>query len=86
MGESILKGKKTWTRWAASRLCFTGIDWAQEWTNELASCGLPGPDYLVRAPNFALTACGSIGRPSTEFFRGPFTSFLWYTGVNRQQR
>ena len=62
MGESVLKGKKTWTRWAASRLGFTGIGWAQEWMNELASCGLLGPDYLVRAPNAALIAW--LNRPA----------------------
>lgn len=56
MGESILKGKKTWTRWVASRVGFTGMDWAQEWMEELRSCGLLGPDYIVRAPNVSLTA------------------------------
>jgi len=49
-GSAFLKNKKTWTRWFCSRNGFDG-DWAGEWMKELSEQGLPGPDFILWAPN-----------------------------------
>ena len=62
IGESLIKGRATWAKWAASRQGLTKDDWALAWMNELTACGLPGPDYIVRAPNATLD--GWLNRPA----------------------
>mgnify|MGYP003324326614 CR=1 FL=1 len=54
LGESLIKGRPTWTRWAASRKGLTVDDWAAPWLEELGKCDLPGPDFIVMAPNATL--------------------------------
>ena len=54
MGESLLKGRATWTKWAAARKGLAVDDWAAPWMEELFSCGLPGADFIVLAPNSTL--------------------------------
>ena len=80
MGEAMLKGKKVWTKWVASRMGFTGTDWAPEWMSELEKCGLPGPDYIVRAPNVGLTAW--LRRPAEyrDFARAYHLLLMIYGG------
>ena len=56
LGESLLKGRPTWTKWAASRRGLTMDDWAAPWLEELAKCDLPGPDFIILAPNATLDA------------------------------
>ena len=46
-----MKTKKHWTKWFANKFGFSGHDWASQWLKELVMCGLPGPDYVLRAPN-----------------------------------
>ena len=80
MGEAMLKGKKVWTKRVASRRGFTGTDWAPEWMSELEKCGLPGPDYIVRAPNVDLTAW--LRRPAEyrDFARAYHLLLMVYGG------
>ena len=46
-----MKGKKTQVPWAALRVGFTGRDWGSAWVSELASAGLPGEDFILKAPD-----------------------------------
>jgi hypothetical protein len=80
MGEAMLKGKKVWTKWVAARMGFTGKEWAPDWMSELAKCGLPGPDYIVRAPNIGLTAW--LKRPAEyrDFARAYHLLLMVYGG------
>ena len=80
LGESLLKGKPVWTKWAASRIGMVIDDWAGIWVDELHSCGLPGPDFLVKAPNAALD--GWINRPATydDFSRSLHVLLMVYGG------
>jgi hypothetical protein len=45
-----MKKKKVVQPWAALRKGFSGKDWADHFIRVLESCGLPGPDFLVVAP------------------------------------
>ena len=60
-GLAFLKNKKTWTRWFCSRIGFDG-DWAGEWMKELNEQGLPGPDFIVWAPNSSFERVASASR------------------------
>jgi hypothetical protein len=50
---SKMKNKKSWTRWYAPRIGFSGVDWASEWIEQLWSVGLPGDDFLLLGVNSA---------------------------------
>jgi hypothetical protein len=80
MGESLLKGRPTWTKWAASRTGLTVNDWAAPWLEELASCDLPGPDYIILAPNATLDAW--LPRPAEyrDFSRALHLLLMIYCG------
>ena len=80
LGESLLKGKPVWTKWAASRMGMVVDDWAGTWIDELHAVGLPGPDYLVKAPNATLD--GWINRPATyhDFSRSLHLLLMVYAG------
>ena len=45
-----MKGKKLHVPWAALRVGFTGQDWGAAWMSELAAAGLPGGDFVLKAP------------------------------------
>ena len=51
-----MKGKKTQVPWAALRVGFTGRDWGSAWLSELAAAGLPGEDFILKAPNSSWTS------------------------------
>ena len=51
-----MKGKKTHVPWAALRVGFTGRDWGSAWLSELAAAGLPGEDFILKAPNSSWTS------------------------------
>ena len=80
VGESRMKGKRTWTKWAAPRKGISQIDWAQEWVAELTKCGLPGTDFLVWAPNSTLD--GWLNRPAnySDFSRSLRLLFMIHAG------
>jgi len=80
VGESRMKGKRTWTKWAAPRRGVTETDWAQEWLAELKKCNLPGPDYIVRAPTSTLH--GWLNRPAgyNDFRRSLHLLLMLYAG------
>ena len=80
MGESLLKGKPTWTKWAAARLGITRDDWAEPWLAELRDNGMPGPDYLIRAPNASLNRW--LQRPAryADFSRALHLLLMVYGG------
>ena len=80
VGESRMKGKRTWTKWAAPRRGVTETDWAQEWLAELNKCNLPGPDYVVRAPTSTLH--GWLNRPAgyNDFRRSLHLLLMLYAG------
>ena len=48
--ESLMKNKHVWTKWFCSRIGVHG-DWASKWMDTLSGEGLPGPDYILFAPN-----------------------------------
>lgn len=54
LGESLLKGKPCWRKWAASRLGLMRDDWAGSWMQGLMENGMPGFDLLILAPDAAL--------------------------------
>ena len=80
LGESLLKGKPTWTKWAAARLGITRDDWAEPWMAELRENGMPGPDYLIRAPNASLDRW--LDRPAryADFSRALHLLLMVYGG------
>ena len=80
MGESLLKGRPTWTKWAASRKGLTVDDWAAPWLEELAKCNLPGPDFIILAPNATLDAW--LPRPAEyrDFSRALHLLLMLYCG------
>ena len=84
MGESLLKGKKSWTKWAASRSGLTRPEWARFWMEELGRCGMPGHDFVVKAPNVAMDAW--ISRPAaySEFSRSLHLLLMVYGGETPQ--
>ena len=49
-GMSFMKNKKSWQRWYCSNKGF-GKEWAVSWLAQLAEQGLPGPDFVLWAPN-----------------------------------
>ena len=55
-------------------------DWAGIWVDELHADGLPGPDYLVKAPNATLD--GWLNRPATyhDFSRPLHLLLMVYAG------
>ena len=84
MGESLLKGRKSWTTWAASRQGFTVKDWAGPWLDQLAEEGLPGEDFVVWAPNVTLDAW--LPRPAeySDFNRALHLLLMVYAGESPQ--
>ena len=84
MGESLLKGKRTWTEWAAARQGFFCDDWAGPWLMELKRCGMPGHDFLIRAPNSTLDRW--LSRPATyaDFNRAWHLLLMVYGGESPQ--
>ena len=60
-GRAFMKNKKVWTTWFCSREGLCG-DWAEPWLAELAKEGLPGPDFLLWAPNTSYD--GWLQRPA----------------------
>ena len=80
LGESFVKGEPVWTKWAASRMGMVIDDWAGTWVEELNACGLPGPDFLVKAPNATLD--GWLNRPATydDFSRSLHLLLMVYGG------
>ena len=52
-GVSRMKTKKHWTKWFAHKTGFSGREWATQWLAELAENALPGPDFVIKAPNFS---------------------------------
>ena len=54
VGESMMKGKTCWTKWAALRDGYFESDWAADWLSGLHECGLPGPDFMLRATNVGM--------------------------------
>jgi len=84
MGESLIKGRKSWTKWAASRQGFTTQDWAGPWLNQLADEGLPGDDFVVWAPNVTLDAW--LQRPAeySDFSRALHLLLMVYAGETPQ--
>jgi len=79
-GEALIKGRKRWTKWAASRLGLTMDDWAGPWLEEMAKCGLPGEDFLVVAPNVSLTAWTSRPAQYADFSRALHLLLMVYGG------
>ena len=55
-------------------------DWAGIWVDGLHADGLPGPDYLVKAPNSTLD--GWLNRPATyhDFSRSLHLLLMVYAG------
>ena len=63
LGESLLKGRRRWSKWAASRVGYTRADWAGPWMDEMVQAGLPGDDFVVLATNVAMNEW--LQRPAT---------------------
>ena len=61
VGTSFMKNKKSWQKWFASRIGLRG-DWAGPWMEQLALAGLPGPDFVLLAPNASFD--GWLDRPA----------------------
>ena len=60
-GMAFMKNKKVCAKWFCSRVGLEG-DWAEPWLGELASQGLPGPDFILLAPNTSFD--GWLQRPA----------------------
>ena len=84
MAQSLLEGKRSWTKWAAPRHGLTCEDWAGPWMTELKKCGLPRIDYLVWAPNATLD--GWLKRPAQyqDFSRAYHLLHMVYGGESPQ--
>ena len=80
LGESLIKGKPCWTKWAASRLGLATDDWAGPWMQELSENGMPGFGFLILAPNSALN--GWLRRPAryADFSRAFHLLLMIYGG------
>ena len=46
-----MKGKRVQVPWAALRRGFLGKDWGKAWLDEMATCSLPGKDFMILAPD-----------------------------------
>ena len=59
--------KKKWTkvRWAALRRGFSDVDWAEPWLDELHSCGLPAPDFVIKDSDKAMSSF--LDRPASFY-------------------
>ena len=79
LGESLLKGKKSWSKWAASRRRFTRDDWAGPWVEQLADEGLPGVDFLVFATNVAMDKWLARSAEYPDFQRALHTLLMIYS-------
>jgi hypothetical protein len=80
MGESLMKGKASWTQWAALRKDFNNRDWAGAWMEELQLCNLPGDDFVLLAANVTMDEW--IPRPARygDFSRALHLLLMIYGG------
>ena len=80
MGQSLLKGRTSWKKWAATRQGYTRNDWAGPFMQQLSENGLPGEDYLVLAPNVTLDAWTNRPAVYHDFHRALQLMLMVYAG------